>query len=52
MPGTHFHPLIWGAMTFILAIPVSYFMFSEIKWKFALVMAIGMTIGAFIGNLL
>jgi hypothetical protein len=52
MPGTHLHPLIRGAIAFILALPVTYFMFNEIKWKFALATAVGMTIGSFIGGLL
>ncbi|SES92995.1 hypothetical protein SAMN04488587_1636 [Methanococcoides vulcani] len=52
MPTSHIHPFIWGAMTFILAIPITYFMFNEIKWKFALCTAIGTMIGAFIGSLL
>jgi len=52
MTSSHLHPLIWAAMTFILAIPITYFMFNEIKWKFALATAIGMTTGVFLGSLL
>ncbi|WP_445475073.1 hypothetical protein ACT9XH_12090 [Methanococcoides methylutens] len=52
MPTTLLQPLIWGTITFVIAIPIIYFMTNEINWKFALWLAIGTTIGRLIGILI
>ena len=48
----YLYPLMYGLLTFIMAIPIMYFFTNEIKWKFALIMAIGTVIGKLIGMVL
>jgi len=52
MTFSYLYPLYMGTIVFILDLPINYFMFNEIRWKYALVMAISMAIGTFIGILL
>ena len=48
----YFYPLMYGLLMFVVAIPVMYFFTNEIKWKFAIGMAIGTVIGNLIGMIL
>ncbi|MBP2029835.1 putative membrane protein [Methanohalophilus levihalophilus] len=47
-----YHPLIYGALAFLISLPVIYWLTGEIRWKFALYVAIGATIGNFIGSMI
>ncbi|MCD4800706.1 MAG: hypothetical protein K8R01_03840 [Methanococcoides sp.] len=53
MSHSTLHPLVWGLITFIMGIPIVYFMSEEPQFrsviKRAFLMALGFTIGATIG---
>ncbi|WP_156146021.1 hypothetical protein [Methanococcoides methylutens] len=52
MTFPYLYSLYMGIIVFLFGLPVNYFMFREIRWKYTLVMAISMAIGTFIGILL
>ncbi|MDA0524817.1 hypothetical protein [Methanococcoides alaskense] len=53
MSHSTLHPLVWGLITFVMGIPIVYFMSEEPQLrsviKRAFLMALGFTIGATIG---